>query len=289
VLFRSKAEELFGTREGKYDRLLKATGKGLNLLTKAVGVGADLVLGKDNIVARLNRFLKSFEINDLVDIKKITDKAKTKDYAHLPYNNEPVVITGLPKLPYQKYNEVKYQLMGRIKNVKFSSDGIVYVVGEIQPELNKIKKIFLDFTYLDNPTKIGKIIFEDVEGTRFYNRGTIVLLGNVWRVKIGELNINDKTSENKKDNAFIAASIDLLKEALGGNYDDLARRPDYSVVVVEIALELKRHKPETMAQIGKFFKEYLPKQEEYVKLSTDEKINSIRGYLKKFKETTNAI
>ena len=61
------------------------------------------------------------------------------------------------------------------------------------------------------------------------------------------------------------------------------------MVVVEVALELKRHKPETMAQIGKFFKEYLPKQEEYVKLSTDEKINSIRGYLKKFKETTNAI
>jgi len=289
VKIKNKAEDIFGTREGKFDRLLKATGKGLNLLTKTVGAGAELVLGKDNIVARVNRFLKSFEIGDLVDIKKVTDRARTKDYSHLPYNNEPVVITGLPKLSYQKYNEVKYQLMGRIKNVKLSTDGIMYVVGDIQPELNKIKKILLDFTYLDNPSKVGKIIFEDVEGARFYNRGTIVYSNSVWLVKLGSLNINDKTSENKKDNAFIAASINLLKESLGTNYDDLARRPDYSLIVIEVAIELKKHNPETMAQIGKFFKEYLPKQEEYFKLSTDEKINSIRGYLKKFKETTNAI
>jgi hypothetical protein len=277
-------ENTFGRKEGKYDSLIKAAGKGLSFLNKIVGVGADLTLGKDNIIARLNRFLKSFNINDLVNIKKVTDRIRTKDYEHMPYNNDLVLVTGLPKLSYNKVAGRKYQLKGRIKTVKFSTDGLLYVVDSITPSLRGIRKIYLDFAYLQNPGKSGKIIFEDETGTKFYNKGTISLVGNIWLVNLGAVNIKDYTSENKKDSAFIAIAISLLKDSLGNSFDEIARRPDYSNVVADIAVELKQHSPEVMAQIEKFFTDYLPKQEDFSKLSPSEKLNSIKGYLKKFKE-----
>jgi len=246
---KDRAEEVFGSREGKYDRLLKATGQGLSFLTKAVGKGADLTLGKDNIVARLNRFLKSFNINDLIDVKKVTDKIKTKYYDHLPYNNEDVIIAGLPKLPYQRFKDRKYQLRGRISGIKLTTDGLLYVVSDIQPAVGGITKVFLDFAYLQNPSKTGRIIFENKAGTRYYNKGTISLVNNVWVISLSELNVKPAGGENKKDSAYVAAAIDLLRESLGKDFDEIARMQEYSSTVVEVAMELKTHRPETLAQI----------------------------------------
>lgn len=278
-------DEIFGRKRSKAGGILRSLqnggsiSKGVGMMASAIDAASELTLGKRNIVARIASFLKTLNVQDLIDLKSL--KLRSKEYPHIPYKGNTVYFTGLPKLSY-KQGPVNYQLKGSVASVNYSAEGVKYTVSDIQPQYPKLDKVMLDFSILDNPRKTGKAIFV-IGGQKRYSTAQITLTEDVWFVKILKYNVADKTPESSRGLVYVVRAKRLLKDLFEGAYQEAEKLPQFSDVLMGFAQDLKSYDKSKLADVIAFFEE-LKKEPDFAEKSVAEKLNKLKIVIKIIKE-----
>lgn len=276
-------DKVFGKPVSKTNKILKGVSKGLKLASGALTKGSELLFDRDkNIIGRLTRFLKTLDVNDLVNLKNL--KLKSKDYPEMPYQDSPVYVYGLPTLKYFKQEEQKYQIKGKVSAINYSTEGVKFVVGTLEPPIKDLKQILLDFDVLDNPTKQGKIIFIFKDGKERFSKGQIFLGPNGWEARVLKYGIPDTASESKKGIAFILLSNNLLSAAFEPEEaKQMVRNPEYNNLVMSFASDLKKYNKGKLSEIESVFVN-LKNDPEFAKKSADDKLNNLKDLIQFIKD-----
>lgn len=276
-------DQVFGKPISKTNKILKGVSKGLKLASGALTKGSELLFDRDkNIIGRLTRFLKTLDVNDLVNLKNL--KLKSRDYPEMPYQDSPVYIYGLPTLQYFRQEEQKYQIKGKVSAINYSSEGVKFVVGALEPSIKDLKQVLLDFDVLDNPTKQGKIIFIFKDGKERFSKGQIFLGPNGWEAKVLKYGIPDTASESKKGIAFILLSNNLLSAAFEPEeVKQIVRNPEYNNLVMSLASDLKKYNKGKLSEIESVFVN-LKNDPEFAKKGVDDKLNNLKDLIQFIKD-----
>jgi hypothetical protein len=278
-------DEIFGRKKSRAKSILKSLenggsiSKGIGMVASAIDTASELALGKRNVVARLSSFLKTLNVQDLIDLKSL--KLRSREYPHIPYKGNTVYFTGLPKLSYNQ-GPVKYQLKGSVASANYSAEGIKYVVSDINPGYPKLDKIMLDFSVLDNPRKTGKAIFI-IDGQKRYSTAQITLTQDIWFVKILKYNVADRTPESSKGLIHAVRAKRLLKDLFEGSYQEAEKLPQFSDILMGFAQDLKGYDKSKLADVIAFFEE-LKKEPDFAGKSVAEKLNKLKVVIKIIKE-----
>ena len=273
----------FGKPEPKGSKFLNLLGKGLVAADKALGTASELIFDRDkNIIGRLTRFLKTFDVNDLINLKGL--KLKSKDYPVTPHQEDPVFVIGLPKLSYFRKDNSKYQIRGKISGINYSNQGLKFVVKNLEPVISGLESILLDFSILDNPSKTGKAIFIFNNGKRRFSQAQITGGTDGWNVKILRYGISDTTSESKKGIAFILLSNNLLSSAFSAEEaKQILRDPEYNDLVMSFAEDLRKFNKSKLEEVESVFAN-LKNDEEFNRKTAAEKLNNLKELIKFIKE-----
>lgn len=273
----------FGRPEPKGSKVLNLLGKGLVAADKALGTASELIFDRDkNIIGRLTRFLKTFDVNDLVNLKSL--KLKSKDYPVTPHQEDPVFVVGLPRLSYFRKDDSKYQIKGKISGIKYSNQGLTFIVKNLEPTISGLESILLDFSIIDNPSKTGKAIFIFNNGKRRFSQAQITGGTNGWNVKVLRYGISDTTSESKKGIAFILLSNNLLSSAFGAEEaKQIIKNPEYNDLVMGFAEDLKKFNKSKLEEIESVFVN-LKNDEEFNRKTGTEKLNNLKELIKFIKD-----
>lgn len=279
----SSLDYTFGKPETKGKKFLKGLEKGLSIFDKALSTTSELLFDRDkNIIGRLTRFLKTFDVNDLINLKNL--KLKSKDYPVLPYQDVPVYIYGLPTLAYVKKEEQKYQIKGKVTGVNYTSEGVKYIVTQLEPPIKDLASVMLDFSIINNPSKIGKVIFNFKDGKKRFSQARIFLGPNGWEARVLRYGIPDESSESKKGIAFILLANNLLSAALGPDEIKQAiKQPDYNDVVMSFAADLSKYDKNKLSDIETAFTN-LKNDEEFARKTLIDKLNNLKGLIQFIKE-----
>jgi hypothetical protein len=278
-------DEIFGRKQNRAGGILRSLqnggsiSKGVGMVASAIDTASELALGKRNIVARFASFLKTLNVQDLIDLKSL--KLASKEYPHIPYKGNTVYFTGLPKLSYNQ-GPVNYQLKGSVASANYSAEGIKYMVTDIQPQYPKLDRIMLDFSVLDNPRKTGKAIFI-INGQKRYSTAQITLTEDVWFVKILKYNVADKTPESSKGLIHVVRAKRLLKDLFEGSYQEAEKLAQFSDILMNFAQDLKTYDKSKLADVIAFFEE-LKKEPDFAGKSVAEKLNKLKVVIKIIKE-----
>lgn len=276
-------DDTFGKTEPKSKKFLKGIEKGLSIFDKALSTTSQLLFDRDkNIIGRLTRFLKTFDVNDLINLKNL--KLKSRDYPSPPYQDVPVYIYGLPNLVYVKKEEQKYQIKGKITGVNYTSDGIKYVVSDLEPQIKDLASAMLDFSIINNPTKVGKVIFVFKDGKKRFSQARIFLGPNGWEAKVLKYGIPDESSESRKGIAFILLANNLLSAALTPEeIKQAVRQPEYNDIVMSFASDLSKYDKNKLSDIETAFTN-LKNDKEFARKSLTDKLNNLKGLIQFIKE-----
>jgi len=272
-------EDIFGIKPDKTVELLTNIGRGTSILNKILTKPFDLAVGKNNIIARVNKFLRSFNIKDLIDIKQIP--LSSKEYPHIPFKSEKVYISKMPKLQYQKDNNINYQIKGEITSTKLSLDGVKYVVGNLEPVVKGLDSILLDFRITDNPERLGKVVFI-VNGVKRYSEAKIKLIFNVWMVDIIRYGGATPDSESKKEYITLVRANNILRETLKDNYDEAVKEKNFNKIVKILSKDLKGYDRAKFGRLVAMF-EQLGSNEDFISKNVDEQlfeINALINYVR---------
>lgn len=264
-------EDIFGIKPNKAVDIMTNVGKGAGILNKIISKPFELAVGKNNIIARVNKFMKSFNIQDLINIKRIP--LSSKEYPHIPYKGENVYISKLPKLQYQKDNNITYQIKGKITSTKLSLEGIKYVVGELEPSITGLESVLLDFKITDNPERLGKVIFV-INGVRRYSEAKIKLIFNVWVVEIIRYGSATPESESKKEYTTLVRANNILRETLKDNYDEALKEKQFNKLISTFAKDIKGYDRAKFGRVVAMF-EQLSSNEEFRSKNIDEQLSEI--------------
>jgi hypothetical protein len=273
----------FGKPESKNKKFLKSLEKGLSIFDKALSTTSELLFDRDkNIIGRLTRFLKTFDVNDLINLKNL--KLKSKDYPVLPYQDVPVYIYGLPTLKYVKTEEQKYQIKGKVTGINYTSDGVKYIITNLEPPIKDLASAMLDFSIINNSTKTGKVIFNFKDGKKRFSLARIFLGPNGWEARVLRYGIPDESSESKKGIAFILLANNLLSAALGPDEIKQAlKQPIYNDIVMSFASDLSKYDKNKLSDIETAFTN-LKHDEEFVKKPLADKLNNLKSLIQFIKE-----
>ena len=263
--------EIYGNKKDNTMDVLTNIGRGAGMLNKIISKPFELAVGKNNIIARVNKFLQSFNIQDLVNIKNLP--LSSKEYPHIPFKNEKVYISKLPRLPYQKDESITYQLKGKITGRKLSFEGIRYVVGEIEPTVKGLESVLLDFRITDNPERVGKVIFT-INGVKRYSQATIKLIYNTWVVSIIRYGAATPESESKKEYTGLIRANNILKGVLRDNYDEALKEKKYNQIVNALAKDVKKYDKAKFSRVVAMF-EQLGNNDEFRGKNIDEQLKEI--------------
>ena len=263
-------DEIYGNKSGNMDKLASMS-KAAGVLNKIISKPFELAVGKNNIIARVNKFLQSFNIQDLINIKNLP--LTSKEYPHPPLKAEKVYISGLPRLSYQRDERITYQLRGEITGRKFSFDGIRYIVGEVTPAVKGVESVLLDFRITDNPERTGKVIFT-VNGVKRYSQATIKLIYNTWVVSIVRYGGATPESESKKEYVGIVRANNILKDVLRDNYDEGIKEKKYNLLVTALAKDIKKYDKSKLTRVVAMF-EQLGASDEFRAKNIDEQLAQI--------------
>lgn len=282
-VYQSSPDDTFGKTEPKGKKFLKGLEKGLSIFDKALSTTSQLLFDRDkNIIGRLTRFLKTFDVNDLINLKNL--KLKSKDYPVLPYQDAPVYIYGLPNLAYIKKEEQKYQIKGKITGVNYTTDGVKYVVSGLEPSIKDLLSAMLDFSIINNPTKTGKVVFIFKDGKKRFSQARIFLGPNGWEARVLKYGIPDESSESRKGIAFILLSNNLLSAALTPDEMKQAiKQPDYNEIVMSFASDLSKYDKNKLSDIETAFTN-LKNDEEFARKPLTDKLNNLKDLINFIKE-----
>lgn len=276
-------ENIFGSEERGSSKFLNTLTKGLNLTNKIVGKTAELMFDRDkNIIGRLTRFLKTFDVNDLINLKNL--KLKSKDYPNTPYKNDPVFVYGLPRLVYVKTGEQKYQIKGVVETVNYSDQGVKYIVKRLEPSIKDLASIELDFSIINNPTKLGKAIFVFKDGNKRFSKAQISSGQNGWDVRVFKYGIPDTTSESKKGIAYILLANNLLSVALTPEEaKQLLKEQEFNDLIMVFATDLAKYDKAKLSEIESVFAN-LKNDNDFARKSPIDKLNNLKELVKFIKE-----
>lgn len=187
---------------------------------KAIAKAPSLIVGKKNIIGRLANFMKSFDVNDLINVDKY--KLKSKEFPTEPSVGDSVYIKGLPfdNLPVKKFGNIDYQIRGVFESPKVNGKRKSNQIIEIFPmELRRQVALELDYAVLDNPDKTGTLIidFLDVKmPTRYYKVKVDDFKNNLILTVVGRLDEKEgSVSWRLMQDEVVAAVAKSLEEFLG--------------------------------------------------------------------------
>lgn len=205
---------------------------------------AGLIIGKENIMAKVNRILKSPSIDDLFSWTWVPRKSKT--YVTEPIKGDEVVINGVPGLKKYKIGNDVAQILGTIAAKKISKMKYYYEIDTVIPKDFKPEDIQLDFSLLGKG-KIGKIAFIFGVEVKEYPCKVIMLEQNKWSVSIiTEVNTkNIPASPGLEDAKAVAAAGKILNNFLGiKNRSELAGNlSNYLTMLSIIAQQIRDSYP----------------------------------------------
>lgn len=148
-------------------------------------------IGKNNIIGRIAKFIKTLDVNDLLATDKV--KLSSAEYERRPEKDQTVLISfpktlELPKIPKEKYGDFEYQIKGFIEGSTIREQKVkVTKLKNLSPAwLDREISVSLDFSILNNKEKTGTLIidFKDRDtGSRYYE-SKIVLYKTVWIVGV---------------------------------------------------------------------------------------------------------
>lgn len=175
---------------------------------------AKLLIGKENIMAKVRRVLRNPSIDELFSWAWAPRKSKT--YSVEPVKGDEVIINGIPGFKkYRVGNEI-LQVMGTIAAKKISKTKYYYEIDAVIPRDLKTDDIQLDFSLIGK-SKIGKITFLKGPNVREYPCKVTMLEQNKWSVSIvTEIDVKSvPASPGLEDAKAVATAGRILNNYLG--------------------------------------------------------------------------
>ncbi|NBO99130.1 MAG: hypothetical protein EBU90_03250 [Proteobacteria bacterium] len=164
-----------------------------SLAAKTIAGTPGLLIGKNNIIGRIAKFIKTLDVNDLMATDKI--KIHSTEFDSRPQKNETVLISfpsslKLPNLPVEKYGDFEYQLKGVVEgSVLREHKAKVTKLRDLSPAwVDRELTLSLDFSILNNSEKTGTLIIDFKGGdtsARFY-KVKILNYKSIWIVGVIE-------------------------------------------------------------------------------------------------------
>jgi hypothetical protein len=214
--------------------LLKTAG---NLAGKAVSAYSSIpkfVVGKNNFIGKLGKFIRTLNPNDLVDVDRY-GKAKSKEYPTGVREGDTIYVKNLPLkgLKTMKHGVVEYQASGMTTKGIFEGRRKVNQIIELEPtELAREIDLSLDFAVLGNPEQKGILIikFKKIkEQDRYYNAKVMDYQGSkiisvLNRITDQEGKISLQTIQDEVRQTVRKALEELLANNLPDDLGDMVNK-----------------------------------------------------------------
>jgi len=229
--------------EGAEDFLSIAKDVAVPFLKKAASIAGStassyanipkLIAGKQNIIGRVGRFIRSLNPRDLIDVDKYGE-AKTPETTSVK-NGDAVYITNLPfkNLKTIKHGGFEYQITGMTTRGIFEKNRKINKIVEVEPAaVDRELEFSLDFSVLGNNEKTGTLIMDFKylkEPTRYYKVKVINYQGSKILQVIDKLTeqeglIGNQIIQDEVRKTITLALEEFFNDKKPGNLGELVNR-----------------------------------------------------------------